>query len=120
MHEVIEMRLTDNGTQNCSATDLAAFRINAKNPYIPRVWDYFCHPLAFECNADQFGPKPVPTIAEKSECAIEEAATHTDTVSLTVECNEWSDHNIEFTNVDRTSGNRFPKTKVIHRELRLG
>ena len=112
-------RFTDIGTSRWSALNLAAFRIDAKNRYIPRVWRYFPNSLALEGNADKLGSMPVLTVAEKSECAIEITSAHADSVPLTVECNQWSDHDIKFTYVDTLSGNRLPKTEVIHREFRL-
>ena len=115
----VATRFTDNGTSSPSALNLAGFRIDAKNRYIPRVWRYFPYSLALEGNADKPGSKPVLTVAKKSECAIEITAAHADSVPLTVECNQWSDHDIEFTYVDTLSGNRLPKTEVIHREFRL-
>ena len=101
-------------------SDLAVFRINAENRDIPRVWRDFPDSLALEGNADKPGSKPVPAVAEKSECAIKVTAAHADTVPLTIECNERSDDDIEFTCAGRLSRNGLPETEVVHRELRFG
>ena len=112
-------RLANAGCSCRFVSDLAAFRIDAENWHIPRVWRDFFDSLALEGNADKPGSKPVPAVAEKSECPIEVTAAHADTVPPFVECNERSDHDIEFTYVDRLSGNRLPETEVIHRESRF-
>ena len=86
----------------------ASFREYSENRYIPRISrDFLCF-LALEGKADQFRPQPVSAPGKKGKSAIEEAATHADTISLTVECNERSDNNVQPVRVDESAGHGLP------------
>ena len=60
------------------------------------------------------------TATEECEGAIEVTTSHPNAVSPAIERNERSYHNIELVCIDRFTGYRLPKAKVIERQLRLG
>ncbi len=62
---------------------------------------------------------PVISVSQKCETAIEVAATHTDSVFIFVECNQWSNDEIELPRRHYFAVDRLPKSKTISQKGRV-
>ena len=80
----------------------------AIKPYIPRVWRYFLDFLTVERNAEQFRLQPMLTMSQERETAIVVTPTHSDSMPLVVERDEWRDDKIQVARSDRCTCHRLP------------
>ena len=80
----------------------------AVKPYIPRVWLNCLDFLAIKSDAYQFGPQPVLSVLQKWEAAVEVAAAHSNSMKVIIECNNWSDDNINLISIYSWARNRLP------------
>ena len=101
-------------------SDHATFSDDAIKSYIPRICLDFLDCLTVECEADELRMQPVRTVSEERETAIEVAAAHTDTIAEFVECDEWSEYEIDPPRRDKRSRDGLPEPEKVSFEASVG
>ena len=86
---------------------------NPIKPYIPSIWRNFLDFLAAECNADKLRSKPVFSVSQKRETAIEEAGAHADAMTVIVEGDRRCDDEIEIFGCNDSPARRLPDAESI-------
>ena len=120
LSDVLAYRVTDScvdvatrfvavATVSSSYTKSAGFAEHVVKPYIPRICRNFLDFLAFEREPDQLWTPPRSRVAEKRKRSVVVAATHTNTIQVSVNCDAWSDDDVEFRRIDFIAVRRFPE-----------
>lgn len=97
----------------------ARFAECAVKPYIPRICRYFLDFLAIKREPDQLRTQPFSFATEKRKRSVVIAAAHTDAIKVSVNCDAWSDDDVEFGGIDFVAVHGFEEAEIRPNERRF-